>query len=66
MTENFDELDQRIIYTLDSFLLEANTVPYIGNRPWTNRIKELLGELIPTVQKIESFAAGVYLNNGPS
>lgn len=45
MTENFDEIEIRIIKVLNDFLIEAEKNKYIGNRVWTNRIKHSIGDL---------------------
>ncbi|MDR3697913.1 hypothetical protein [Mucilaginibacter sp.] len=45
MTENFDEFEKRIIQVLDGFLIEAEANNYVGNRTWTNRLKEIIGDL---------------------
>ncbi|MBB5620887.1 hypothetical protein HDE69_001940 [Pedobacter cryoconitis] len=45
MTENFDEIEKRIIKVLDDFLIEAEENKYIGNKIWTNRLKESIGDL---------------------
>ncbi|WP_316752572.1 hypothetical protein [Pedobacter gandavensis] len=45
MTENFDEIEKRIIKVLDDFLLEVEENKYVGNKIWTNRLKESIGDL---------------------
>lgn len=45
MTENFDELDRRIIQEIEDFLAEADEKKYLGDRIWTNRLKERIGDL---------------------
>jgi len=45
MTENFDEVEIRLIQILDDFLIEAEEKKYVGNQIWTNRLKKCLGDL---------------------
>ena len=45
MTENFDEIEMKIISQMNDFLIEADENKLIGNRVWTNRLKHRIGEL---------------------
>jgi hypothetical protein len=44
VTENFDELDRRIIKEIEEFLAEADEKKYIGDKVWTNRLKERIDD----------------------
>ena len=45
MTENFDEIEKRIIKELNNFFIEVEEKKYLGNKVWTNRLKEIIGDL---------------------
>lgn len=45
MTENFDYIDKRIIKEMDDFFIEVEQKKYLGDKVWTNRLKEKLGDL---------------------
>lgn len=45
MTENFDEIDIAIIKEIKDFLIEVEDKKYLGDKIWTNRLKERIGDL---------------------
>lgn len=45
MTENFDEVERKLIKELNNFFIEVKEQKYKGDRVWTNRLKEKIGEL---------------------
>ena len=45
MTENFDDIEKKIIKEMDDFFMEVEEKKYHGDKIWTNRLKEKIGDL---------------------
>jgi hypothetical protein len=60
MAENFDNIEKEIIKELDDFFIEVVEKQYKGNRIWTNRIKEKIGDL--GVKLGHNVAIGGFIN----
>jgi len=45
MTENFDDIEKKIIMEMDDFFMEVEEKKYHGDKIWTNRLKEKIGDL---------------------
>jgi hypothetical protein len=45
MTESFDDIEQRLIKEMTNFFSEVEEQKYRGDKIWTNRLKEKIGDL---------------------
>ena len=45
MTENFDDIEKKIIKEMNDFFIEVEEKKYRGDKIWTNRLKEKIGDL---------------------